>query len=752
MMRIRIAVGLLVLVVTGVLAGVEKQTESSSTRDFGFGAMEIFEFSNLTSDLRVYDMNRDGLDDILFLNNKVSRMEILTRKVKAKTETNAETNGSGARGEELPALDERFTNNGFVLDNWIQDFHIADMNGDKQPDIVTIDEQRGIRLYVQKARQGGVTFDEPLSLPVKDVKKLKGFEIADLNGDGSIDIFAYREENGDIFTNNGRGEFKAQPTLDFATYGCQGAMIADIDGDKIEDILLYFPKADLSLRVRRGQGNGRFGWEEALEIPDMRSLEKMGLSPSGASRMGMILRNGLIFRLYDFESRERKPLFVEKEVIPRRLPLKGISRRRPPTWVAADIDGDGFDDFCVAAPLLNQVHLYNGGAAGLSFTPITVDSLRDIRTMAVTGRGDLVVFSEAEKAVAVHKHKNLTAFPGYLKAEGEPVAVSAAGESTVFALYKTNDTYTLNLFDAGAAGQTPFKRIETALRNAPSDINVFPLDGKDHWGIMFFMPYDNPLMVRLQGDKLHDVTPERFRALGASLKPRAVTAVGGQKGQALLVTEGNVARLYRWKQDRFVVEEQLNPGVEKARLIAGCRSCTGSRGYLLYDEAGQDVYRFLPAPAQKTSHINVEDGVDDLTGLASLRLKKNHGILLVGQSEIQWVQGGTSSLHLKNIGEYVSRVEKPSLWDLFPVTLGSPGRPMAAMLDARNRSVELVSFKDGKLVEELVFEVFQDPGFSNRMAEDIYEPHDLGNGDFNGDNIRDLAVLVHSKLIIYLGE
>jgi hypothetical protein len=706
--------------------------------------MEIFEFSNLTSDLLVRDMNRDGRDDILFLNNKVSRLEILTRK-EAVTE-----------GEELPTLEERFTNRGFVLDNWAQDFQAADMNGDNLPDVVTIDDQKGIQVYIQETI--GV-FAEPVSISIKDPGKLKGFELADLNGDNRIDILVYRQQDAEIFHNSGKGEFKTQGTVtvDFSAYSCQGVMVADINSDKIPDLLFYFPREDLPLRVRPGKGQGQFGWEEALSLPNTRVIEKVNFTGSDTCQLAMIMKNGLILRLYEFGSLPGKPLFSSgmREVSPLRLPLKGISRKNPPTWVAADIDSDGTSDFCAAAPLLNQVHLYKGSAAGLSFSPITIDSLRGIKTMALTGRGDLVVFSEAEKAAAVHKNKDLTAFPQFLKAPGagEPAAMDAAGDSTVFVLFKNKDlSFTLGLFNSRVPGAGAFESHKTGLRNTPLAVKVFPLPGVEHWGIIFFMPYDKPVMYRLHKGGLINVTPEQFRALGSSLEPQAVTIVGSGEKQVLMVTEGNVARLYRWDRDRFVVAGQLNPGAENARLIAGCPCAAGEKGYLLYDDVKQEVYRFSNGSPQTVSQMHIKDGVKDLIGLATLRLKEGRGILLVGQAEIQWLQEGTSSLHLENLGEYVSKMEKPSLWDLFPVSLGSPGRPMAAMLDANNRSVELVSFKEGKLVEELVFEVFQDPGFSNQMAETIYEPHDLAAGDFNGDQIGDMAVLVHDKLIIYLGE
>lgn len=732
-------VSVLILLICPILVGA-----SDSQRDFGFGAMEIFEFSNLTSDLLVRDMNRDGRDDILFLNNRVSRLEILIRKE------------AGTEGQELPTLEERFTNQGFVLDNWAQDFRAADLNGDNLPDIVTIDDQKGIQVHIQETE--GV-FAEPVSISIKDPAKLKDFEIGDLNSDGRIDILVYRQENAEIFYNSGQGEFKTQGTVtvDFSAYGCQGIMVADINSDKIPDLLFYFPREGLPLRVRLGKGEGQFSWEEALNLPNTRVIEKLDLTGNSTCQLAMIMKNGLILRLYEFESRPGKPLFRSglREVSPRRLPLKGISRKSPPTWVTADIDSDGYSDFCAAAPLLNQVHLYKGSVAGLSFSPIAIDSLRGIKTMALTGRGDLVVFSEAEKAIAVHNNKNLTAFPQFLKAPGagEPVAMDAAGDSTVFVLFKNKElSFTLDLFNSRVPGDGSFESHKTGLRNAPLAMKVFPLAGMEHWGIILFMPYDKPVMYRLQKGSLSSVTPEQFRALGSSLEPQAVTIVGSKDRQVLMVAEENVARLYRWDRDRFVVAGQLNPGVESARLIAGCPCSAGEKGYLLYDDANQEVYRFSNGSTQTVSHMHIQDGVKDLIGLAALQLKEDRGILMVGQSEIQWLQEGAVSLHLKNLGEYVSKMEKPSLWNLFPVSLGSPGRPMAAMLDANNRSVELVSFKEGKLVEELVFEVFQDPGFNTQMAETIYEPHDLAAGDFNGDQMGDMAVLVHDKLIIYLGE
>jgi len=266
------------------------------------------------------------------------------------------------------------------------------------------------------------------------------------------------------------------------------------------------------------------------------------------------------------------------------------------------------------------------------------------------------------------------------------------------------------------------------------------------------MAYEPPVIYRLQEEKLSLIQPDQFRPMSLNLEAKAVTPLGSAKDPQILVSEGGVARLYQWQDEKFHVKRQLNPGRESARLSAACffPDQENNPGYLVYDEAGQDLTWFSAPPKKQTIPVQFQEALQDIVGLAPLHMKDRSGLLLVGISEVQWVLEKASVLGLETLAEYTSPEENPALWAIFPVTLGSPGQKMLAMPDSNNRTIELVGIKNRQLTGELVFEVFQDPGF--REPESTYEPHALGTGDFNGDNIRDMAILVHDKLIIYLGE
>jgi hypothetical protein len=77
---------------------------------------------------------------------------------------------------------------------------------------------------------------------------------------------------------------------------------------------------------------------------------------------------------------------------------------------------------------------------------------------------------------------------------------------------------------------------------------------------------------------------------------------------------------------------------------------------------------------------------------------------------------------------------------------------MAAALDAKNASMELISFRNGALMGELSFKVFQGPQYNRDEKGWYYEPREVASGDLNADGLMDLAFLVHDKLVIHLGE
>ena len=57
----------LMLLVAGIQSVMAGQDDTAQ-RAFGFGDREIYEFKKNTSRLFFYDIDRDGRDDILFLN------------------------------------------------------------------------------------------------------------------------------------------------------------------------------------------------------------------------------------------------------------------------------------------------------------------------------------------------------------------------------------------------------------------------------------------------------------------------------------------------------------------------------------------------------------------------------------------------------------------------------------------------------------------------------------------------------------
>jgi hypothetical protein len=77
--------------------------------------------------------------------------------------------------------------------------------------------------------------------------------MADLNGDGFVDVVVGEETKGRVWLNDGTGAFERGQRFGYGRY--EAIALGDVTGDGLVDI---FVAGVESYQVWRGEGNGRF--------------------------------------------------------------------------------------------------------------------------------------------------------------------------------------------------------------------------------------------------------------------------------------------------------------------------------------------------------------------------------------------------------------------------------------------------------------------------------------------------------------
>ncbi|MEE9369404.1 MAG: VCBS repeat-containing protein [Pontiella sp.] len=723
------------LLASGLLIISVGAKDTTPQRDFGFQPLEIYKFKPGSSRLIVADINADGLDDILFANNHISRLEILVRKP------------NGEVLDDLPDLEDRFEDKGIIVDQSLKAIRVGDLNNDARMDIVTYGSAIGLQIRYQ---QEDGSFAEPKRIFIKDPASATTIQLGDLNGDALKDILICRHDQADLHWNSPERAFQEKKTLTFSGDKCFFGDIADVNGDGIPDLAFHFNSTRNPLKIRFGKGEGLYGIEQPIDLPRRQYMDILQTEGS-APQIGMVLRNRLAFRTYDFSEKEQPQLLDAQEVSPGRIGLEGTNKKATPAWLAGDFNMDEFDDLIVAAPELSQLHLYSGGIEGLNPEPLRIDTLSEVTRMSRQANGDILVVSKKEKIAAFHAADDLERFPTILKTPGNVLAASAIESSNESWFVCKNDDKELQLVKMEKGGGE-VSIFPLDMQNDPSDLLAFELP--DHkTGLLFFMAYDTPQMKLFDGETLEELTSESFRALTQSITLSSIQLSAPGNGTELIVSQGAIARRFEWKGDRYEVTRQLNPENPRGELIASCgyEFMGGAKGTLLYDRNSGDLVRFA-ADGDEWGKIHIPDADQTIYNLIQLKHPERDIVVMLDRTGINEIMGNGTKLDIVSRSEYVSPSENPLLAYAKLVKLGTPPRPMIALVDPANCAVEIVSQQDGKLTTELIFEVFLTSDFATGGKSRGTEPHDIESGDLNGDGIGDLVVLSQDKLLIYLGE
>jgi len=156
---------------------------STETNRFGFSGPEIYPIDNQITQLRVADLDGDGLNDMVVVNNARSKITLLYNR-DGKTNTPPAKSAGKKELNELPP-DARFRIESIASEKRIASLVVADLTADGRPDLAYYGEPKELVLLVNEGTNG---WSAPKKWPIEDGQlSPNGLCTGDINGDGLTD-------------------------------------------------------------------------------------------------------------------------------------------------------------------------------------------------------------------------------------------------------------------------------------------------------------------------------------------------------------------------------------------------------------------------------------------------------------------------------------------------------------------------------------------------------------------------------------
>jgi FG-GAP-like repeat len=185
------------------------------------------------------------------------------------------------------------------------DIKLADLNGDRIPDLVVTHSERDCVDFFVGNGQGGFKLDprSPLTVSPDTEVFTRSLFLIDLNEDGQLDIVTanHRRNTFSTLLGNGRGEFSPGPATTIHSGPekfsfIAGDMFGDLDGDKHLDLVIVSNETETAAsagHVLRGDGKGSFNEIPGASLPVLAAPHFMKLADvNGDQRLDIVISQG----------------------------------------------------------------------------------------------------------------------------------------------------------------------------------------------------------------------------------------------------------------------------------------------------------------------------------------------------------------------------------------------------------------------------------------------------------------------------
>ncbi|MCL5097754.1 MAG: VCBS repeat-containing protein, partial [Candidatus Omnitrophica bacterium] len=639
----------------------------TNSNQFGFTGPEIFPIDPMISQLRAADVDGDGLEDLIVVNNARSKINLLYNQT---GHTNAQDSAGLAPRREVNELppDARFRIESIASEKRIASLVVADLNSDGRPDIAYYGEPKELVVQYNEGTNGWST---PKRWPIDDgILNPNALADGDLNGDSRADLVLLGE-NGCYLLAQQPDHSLGEPERIPYTGMVKSVQVLDIDGDGRDDLLLVNWDSPNPFRFRLQNAEGRLGPEVHFTLPPIRSYLADDLNGDHKTEIVTIAQNSGRAQLDRFTRQPAEPLLgVLRKGQFQVLPLNRTGKaKRGIAW--ADLNNDRRPDLLVAEPDSGQITAFTQQPDGSLAAPKSFPCLSGVTDLSVAdwnddGVPEIFLLSADERQIGVARMdaKGRIPFPDILPLEGRPLALVAGrirpDAKPVLALILDQDGRRV-LQIRTADGQVRSQKLSADFKSNPSAMEIHDVDQDGLADLVILIPYEKIKVLRQR--QSHDFEELDIAPPGGTTEQPWMSQadVDGDGKPELLLAQKNYVRAVVLQAEtpaagssasggwNFRVKDQINGASSNSRIVGAAALPNGTNRvddlFLMDAEKKSLTICERDASGVWQAVRNLPLPVSDFTGLQAVAMAANrpNTIAFLGLNTVAWLafQGDT---------------------------------------------------------------------------------------------------------------
>jgi hypothetical protein len=746
------------------------------TNSFSFSGPEIFPIDDGINLLHAADLNGDGLNDLVVVNNLRSKINLLYNRT-GKTNSAATIVPQSSDINQLPP-GARFRIDSIPVDEHIAAMAVTDLNGDGRPDIAFYGDGKDLEIIYNQGTNG---WSDPKRWHIEDGRMdANALTTGDLNGDGRTDIVLLGDNGSLYFLPQQADHTFGEPRKIPYSGTPKAVQIVDVDGDGKKDLLLVDWDSPTPFRFRLQNAAGQLGPEIYFKSIPMRSYCMDNLEGNSTNFVVTIAQSSGRAEVSQFTRQPAEVLsgaFLQGQF--QILPLeKTDAAQRGLLW--ADVNGDGRPDLLVAEPESGQLSVYLQQPDGSLAPPKTFPALAGVSQIAAAdwngdGQPDIFLLSGDENAVGVTQFdkEGRLPFPTLIPLDGKPLVMAVGalkpGAKPTLAVIVDKDGQR-SLVTRTADGKERTQKLSVNFKSNPATMAIQDVNQDGLADLVVLIPYEKVkvLLQKPGGDfDEEDVDPPG----GAIEQPWLASAdVDGDGKPELLLPQKNFVRAVVLEREAkmpgstnqpdwtFRVKDQIN-GAESDSLITGATAVANGTNALPAIFLLDAEHQQLTLCERDTNGVwqivrNVDLPVSDFNSLQSVALGGTNiqSIAFLGRNAVAWMPLAGDVWEFTALDGYDTPIKDGYLNDVSAGDLNNDGRKELIFLETARNYLDIVQFNSHhKLVPGARWQVFEQHTFRD-TADTLPEPREALAADVTGDKKNDLIVVVHDRILVYPQE